>query len=252
MTTTAVDVRDAGPGVVLVTMQDRLHKNMFSPELVDGLLAAFTSIRERESCKAVILTGFDTYFLSGGDHDGLLAIHEARTRFTDNHLYRLLLDCPIPVIAAMQGHAIGGGLAFGLFADFVILSRESVFTLNFMKYGITPGMGATYVVPKKLGLALAEEMLIGARTYRGADLERRGVAFPVLPRAEVLEHAHQLARDIAEKPRQALVLLKDALVGESRQLLPQFIERELAMHEVTFHDPAVKERIDQAFAATRN
>lgn len=243
-----VDVQDVGSGVVLVVMQDRASKNMFSPALVDGLLAAFRSIGERPQCKVVILTGFDTYFLSGGDHEGLLAIHEARTRFTDNNLYRLLLDCPVPVIAAMQGHGIGGGFAFGLFADFVILSREGVYTANFMKYGITPGMGATYVVPKKLGMALGEEMLIAARTYRGADLERRGVPFPVLPRMEVLDHAHRLARDVAEKPRTALVTLKDALVAEAREELPRFIERELAMHEITFHQPGVRDRIEEAFA----
>ncbi len=97
----------------------------------------------------------------------------------------------------MQGHGIGGGLVFGLFADFVLLSRESIYTANFMKYGFTPVTGATYV----LGLGLAEEMLLSARTYRGADLEKRGIQFPVLPGVEVLQNAHQLARDLAEKPR---------------------------------------------------
>ena len=52
----------------------------------------------------------------------------------------------------MQGHGIGGGFVVGLFADFVILSRESVYSTNFMKYKFTPGMGATYIVPKKIGI----------------------------------------------------------------------------------------------------
>ena len=132
-------------------------------------------------------------------------------------------------------------------ADFVVLSRESVYTTNFMKYGFTPGMGATYVLPKKLGFALAEEMLISARTYRGAELERRGVPFPVLPRAEVLAYARQLATEIAEKPRISLVTLKAHLVREVRQELGATITREVEMHEKTMHQPDVRERIERTF-----
>ncbi len=77
-----------------------------------------------------------------------------------------------------------------------------------MKYGFTPGMGATCILPRKLGISLSEELLITSANYRGADLEKRGVPFPVLPRVEVLNHAVELAREIAEKPRYSLVLLK--------------------------------------------
>ena len=97
------------------------------------------------------------------------------------------LDCKIPVIAAMQGHAIGGGFSLGLFADFVLLSRESIYTASFMKYGFTPGFGSTYIFPKKLGTVLGSEMLLTARKYRGEELKKRGASFEVYPRAEVLE-----------------------------------------------------------------
>ncbi len=103
-----------------------------------------------------------------------------------------------------------------MFADFPILSRESIYTTNFMKYGFTPGMGATFILPRKLGITLAEEMMIVARTYRGEELQRRGVPFPVLPRAEVAAYAFDLAKDIAEKPRISLVTLKDHLVASLR------------------------------------
>ena len=131
----------------------------------------------------------------------------------------------------------------GLFADFVLLSRESVYTTNFMKYGFTPGMGATYIVPKKLGLSLGEELLLNAGNYRGADLEKRGVPFPVYTRAEVPGQARQ----IAEKPRFSLITLKDHLVAPLRQELPGIIAQEVAMHAKTFHQPEVKERIMTLF-----
>ena len=83
-------------------------------------------IKARLTYKVVVLTGYDTYFASGGTRESLLAVHEARAKFTDVNLYSLPLECRIPVISAMQGHGIGGGFVLGLFADFVVLGGESV------------------------------------------------------------------------------------------------------------------------------
>jgi len=151
----------------------------------------------------------------------------------------------------MQGHGIGGGFVLGLFADFIILSRESVYTTNFMKYGFTPGMGATYIVPKKLGISLAEELLFTASNYRGAELEKRGVPFPVLPREKVMSYALESARNLAEKPRVSLITLKAHLVAPLREALPRVIEQELVMHNQTFHQEEVKERIISSFGTNR-
>ena len=243
----AVDVSQVEPAIVRVTMQDRAHKNMFTLDLISGLIRAFETIAAHPDYKVVILTGYDNYFATGGTREGLLGLYDGRGQFTDANFYSLALDCPIPVIAAMQGHGIGGGFVMGLFADFVILSRESIYTTNFMKYGFTPGMGATYIVPKKLGISLGEELLLNAGNYRGADLEKRGVPFAVYARSEVPGQALQLARQIAEKPRLSLITLKDHLVAPLRAELPGFIAKEVAMHETTFHQPEVKERIMTLF-----
>lgn len=135
----------------------------------------------------------------------------------------------------------------GLFADFVVLGRECVYTTNFMKYGFTPGMGATLILPQKLGISLAQEMLLAAKTYRGEDLGQRGISFPVLPRTEVVDYALELAYNLAEKPRLSLITLKDHMVSSLRAQLPQIIQQELAMHEVTFHQKEVKENIEVLF-----
>ncbi|MCP4402530.1 MAG: enoyl-CoA hydratase [bacterium] len=243
----AVALTEVEPGIVQLTMQDRIHKNTFSEELIRGLLQAFHSIKDNSSYKAVILTGYDTYFASGGTKEALLALSAGQVKFTDVNIYSLAMDCEIPVIAAMQGHGIGGGFVMGLYADFVILSRESVYTTNFMRYGFTPGMGATYIVQKKLGFSLAAELLLNAGNYRGGELEQRGIPFPVLPRKDVLGHAYQLARQLAEKPRVSLITLKEHLVAPLRERLPQIVEQEVSMHEKTFHQPEVKERIQALF-----
>ena len=242
-----IDIEEIDEGIVLVTMEDRTSKNTFSMEIAEGLIDAFRTISVNPNYKAVILTGYDSYFASGGTKDSLLLLSAGKGKFTDVDLYSLALNCPIPVIAAMQGHGIGGGFALGMFADFPILSRESVYTTNFMKYGFTPGMGATFILPRKLGICLAQEMMMTARTYRGEELQKRGVPFPVLPRAEVMPYALGLARDLAEKPRISLVTLKDHLVASLREGLPAVIEQEVVMHETTFHRPEVKDRIEALF-----
>lgn len=242
-----VAVTDLEPGIVQVTMQDRVNKNTFTDGLIGGLTAAFADIGARQDCKVVILTGYDSYFSSGGTQEGLRDLFEGKMKFTDKDLYSLALNCPIPVIAAMQGHGIGGGFVMGMFADFVILARESIYTANFMKYGFTPGMGSTFILPQKLGISLAGEMMLTASTYRGEELQKRGVPFPVVARDKVLEQALELARTLAEKPRFSLVTLKDHLVLPLRKQLAAFIEDEIAMHALTFHQPEVKQRIETFF-----
>lgn len=247
MSNSAVLLEEIKEGIVQITMQDRNSKNTFSEELIKGLIQAFHTISQNTSLKAVILTGYDSYFASGGTQEGLLALQRGEGKFTDINVYSLALDCEIPVISAMQGHGIGGGFVMGLFADIMILSRESVYTTNFMKYGFTPGMGATFIVPKKLGFSLAEEMLLGAENYRGEELKQRGIPFTVLPRNEVLPHAIQMAESLAAKPRNSLVVLKNHLVASLRKELPSIIEKEVEMHAATFHQLEVKQNIQNVF-----
>ena len=238
-----VELKEISEGVALIKMQDKVSKNTFSPKLMSGLIDAFKSIRNQNQYKAVILTGYDTYFASGGTQEQLLTLSDGKAKFTESDLYSLALNCPIPVISAMQGHGIGGGFAMGLFADVVILSRESFYTTNFMKYGFTPGMGATFILPQKLGISLASEMLLSAKTYRGTELQGRGIPFPVVPRNKVLDDALEMAKTLAEKPREVLIALKDHLVEPQRKKLPEIIEKEIIMHDKTFGQPGVKERI---------
>lgn len=242
-----IAIEEPAPAIAVVRMEDRTHKNTFTNQLIEELTNAFAQLADRSEIKVIILTGYDTYFCSGGTQEGLLGLFDGKFKFTDKNLYSLALNCPIPVIAAMQGHAIGGGLVMGMFADLVLLAREAVYTANFMKYGFTPGMGSTFILPRKLGLALAEEMMLSAATYRGEELQRRGVPFPVLPREQIMPRALELASSLAEKPRFSLVTLKDHLVAALRKELPAYIEQEVIMHDQTFNQPEVKGRIEGLF-----
>lgn len=233
--------------IAVVTLEDRESRNTFSTGIVDGLLKTFETINNNEILRVVVIRGYDNYFCCGGTKNELLDIYSGKLTFTDLAFYRLLLDCPVPTIAAMQGHALGGGLAFACYADVMVLALESFYSANFMKYGFTPGMGATYMLPKKMGEGLGHEMLFSARNYQGVELKARGVSAQIVEKNKVIDVALQMARDLAEKPRLSLTLLKKHLNSDLNNKLQKIIDEELLMHKITFGQPEVKERIEALF-----
>lgn len=237
----------AEPGLAVIELADRANSNLFSRALVTGLFECMERIRGEASVRAVVVHGYDTMFCAGGTKDELLGIFEGRIQFTDVPLYRLFLDCEVPVIAAMQGHALGGGFILGLFADLVVLAEESLYGANFMKYGFTPGMGATQILPDKVGPVLAAEMLYTAENYSGGVLRDRGVPFPVVKRKDVIPTALKLGRQLAEKPLISLKLLKQQLTRRLVAELPQTVQAERDMHRISFAQPEVRQRIEALF-----
>jgi acyl transferase domain-containing protein/acyl carrier protein/SAM-dependent methyltransferase len=221
-------------GVVVLTMQERAGRNTFTPDLMDGLSDAFAVIARSTSFKAVVLTGFDSYFACGGTIDGLESLQRGETHFTDRRIYTLPLECPLPVIAAMQGHAIGAGWALGMFCDLTLFGAESVYHSNYLELGFTPGAGATLIFPHKLGDDLGREVLFAAVPFKGRDLKARSSSLHVFPGAEVLSEALRLAHLLAREPRDALIAGKTTAAGPLIDALPRTLERELDMHRHTF------------------
>ena len=221
-------------GIVVVRMEDREAKNMFSEALREGLAEAFAHIEETTAYKVVILAGYGHYFASGGTKESLLAIQAGKVRFTDSNVFQLPLECRLPVIAAMQGGGIGAGWSLGMFADLAILSEESRYLSPYMDYGFTPGAGATLILADKLGEDLARESLMTAQATTGRTLKERGLRLPVVPRDQVLQTAMALAEQIAGAPRSRLIALKRRLTESLRAPLQETLEREVAMHEQTF------------------
>jgi polyketide biosynthesis enoyl-CoA hydratase PksI len=235
------------PAIAVVEMADRNARNTFSPALVDGLMRAFAAIQQQPQVKVVVIHGYENYFCCGGTREELLKILEGKLKFDDLAFYRLLLDCDVPTISAMQGHGIGGGLAFGCYADFIIMAEEAIYSANFMRYGFTPGMGATYIIPRKFGNLLGEEMLYSATNFHGGKLRERGIPARVVKKQEVIPTALTLARNLADKSLISLKLLKTHLTRTIRAELPAIIEQELAMHEISFAQPEVRIRIETLF-----
>ncbi|KAF1007425.1 MAG: Polyketide synthase PksL [Luteibacter sp.] len=230
---TAVKATSLPGGVLLVELCDRDARNMFSEALVRGVEEAFAHAGTA-GYRAVVVTGYDTYFASGGTRESLLAIQSGQARFTDFTIFRLPMACEVPVIAAMQGHGIGAGWSLGLFADLGIYAEESRYVSPYMDYGFTPGAGATLMAPRRLGESLGRESLLTAREYSGHALGERGVGEAVLPRSEVVPAALALASRIARHPRHRLVGLKRLWNAGLAERVDDTFVRELDMHDKTF------------------
>ncbi|MEJ1355064.1 MAG: beta-ketoacyl synthase N-terminal-like domain-containing protein [Candidatus Sedimenticola sp. (ex Thyasira tokunagai)] len=239
--------------IAVLRMEDRISKNMFSSELLYGLKQNLLAVKSNKNLKSLIITGYDNIFCVGGTREGLLDIAKGKSKFTDSpFLYRGLLELDIPVISAIQGHAFGGGFLFGLYADICVLAEEAIYSSNFMQYGFTPGMGATYILGEKLGDALSKEMMFTANNYDGKMLKDRGAQVAIVEQQNVVNEAMRIARQIAKKPRSALTLLKRELTGRMFGPLQDCIDSEVKMHNQSFRTKSVVQEIENHFTKLDN
>lgn len=238
-----IEVERREDGVALVRMVDRAGDNAMSPRFVEAFLATLDEVEAWPALKVVVLAGTDEVFSSGADLTMLARLTEGTIAPTEIVLPKRVLDVPVPVVAAMTGHAIGGGLALGLCADVVIAARQSRYGCSFMNLGFTPGMGMTRLLEHVASPAVAHEMLLTGEPKKGRWFEARGAFNAVLDKQDVLPHALELAARIAEKPRLSLELLRRALTLPRRQAFEETHTIESLMHRVSFALPEVRERI---------
>jgi len=229
-------------GVAVLTMRDPARKNALSLEMVQELEERVAALAHDDSVKTVILAGLDEYFSTGANREVLEQIISGTATPRDLLLPRALLDVPVPVVAAMAGHAIGGGLALGVCADITVIARESRYGASFINYGFTPGMGLTRLLEHLLGNALAHEMLLTGQAFRGSHFEGKGFNY-VLPRKDVMAKALEIASILAEKPRLSLVTLKLSLSSKKREQFEAARTTECLMHQITLSLPDVERLI---------
>ncbi len=238
-------------GIAVLHMRDEEGKNAFSRTFVEQLLDRLQSLVD-ERVKVCVVRGLDEVFCAGGDRQMLLDLAEGRVAPYDLLLTRSLLEVPVPTIAAMGGHAVGGGLIFGLCCDVVLMGRESRYGCNFMDMGFTPGMGTTGLLQIAVGEYLAAEMMFGCQYFKGAHFEGRANVNYVLPRDKVLDKALAVARRMSDKPRFALTLLKRSLTLGRRKAFEDARTAESMMHEICFAHPETSARIRENYTQTKD
>lgn len=242
-----ITVSRSDSGVALLQMRDEAGGNAMSAPFVAELLAGLSEVAAWDGLKVAVLLGLPDVFCSGASREVLTAVVDGAIAPSDLQLSKAVLDLPVPTIAAMEGHALGGGLALGLCADIVLIARESRYGCPFMTMGFTPGMGMTGLLEHVLTPAVAHELLYTGEPVKGRHLEGKSGFNYILPRAEVRPKALELAERIAEKPRVALVTLKRALSLPRRRAFESTRAVEALMHEVTFAQPDVRRLVEEHF-----
>lgn len=220
------------------------------PTLDLGSGAAFeravASLRAHPALRAVLLTGAPRHFCAGASREALEGRGDRQITRTVFDPPRALLDLGVPTVAAMEGHAIGGGWVLGLWCDLAVHAEESLYGANFVQYDLTPGMGATTVLFEALGAPMARRALLGGRLFRGRELRdaRTPLAPFVVPRARVLATARGLASELAEAPSWAARRLHQELAGRRRAGLEAVVPAETRMHDEAFRRAELATRLD--------
>jgi polyketide biosynthesis enoyl-CoA hydratase PksI len=235
-------------GVATVWFRDEASRNALDGRTVPLIEAALEELGHNDTVKVIVLEGLPEVFCSGGSKQMLVALARGEQTPADLLLPKRVLDVPVPVIAAMAGHAIGGGFALGMCADIVLIGRESRYGLSFMNFGFTPGMGTTRLLEHVLSPAIAQELMYTGENVRGSHFEGRSGFNYILPRAEVTAKAHDLASRIATKPRRSLELLKRTLSLPKRQCFESTYTVETLMHRITLQGTDVQRLIEEEFS----
>jgi naphthoate synthase len=203
----------SGTGIARITL-DRQHvRNAFRPETVDELIAAFRQVRDDASIGVVLLTGAgDTAFCSGGDMtvkgEGGYIGRDGTARLNVLDLQRLIRSLPIPVIALVNGYAIGGGHVLHVVCDLSIASENAVFGQSGPKVGsFDGGYGAT-LLARIVGHKKAREMWYLCRQYSAQEALAMGLVNAVVPLERLEEEGVAWADEILAKSPTAIRMLK--------------------------------------------
>ena len=235
-------------GVARLDLCDPERGNALSEALVGALESTLEQLGRDAAVSAIVLGAEGGTFCEGAPQSLLARLCEAEVSPTDIRLPAALLGAPVPIVAAVSGHAVGGGFALALAADIVVLAGECRYGFNFTDLGFTPGMGTTRLAEHVLGPALARELLLTGELRRGRAF---APMLAVRPQSEVREHALDLARRIADKPRSATSLLKRTLAAPRRAAFEEALSVESLMHALTFRDPATRRRIEEIHDGSR-
>jgi len=228
-------------------------------DMIDALVAAADAANRDDGLRAVILTGAGKAFSSGGnvkdmaEGTGLFghAPHRQRTAYRDGiqRIPRALHQCEVPLIAAVNGPAVGAGCDLALMCDLRIASTEAFFAESFVKLGIVPGDGGAYFLPRAVGYARAAEMALTGDRVDAATALEWGLVSRVVAPDRLLAEAASLARRVAANPSHSVRMAKKLLRESEGRNLDSVLELSAAMqaiaHQTNDHHEAVAAMLER-------
>ncbi len=191
--------------------QVEIHRpphNYFDVQLIRDLASAFNDLDADDACRAIVLSAEGKSFCAGANFASRNPTGATDPSQGGNPLYAegvRLFSCLKPVVAAIQGAAIGGGLGLALVADFRVVTPEARFAANFVKIGIHPGFGLTYTLPRLIGHQKASLLFLTGRRIGGEEAVAMGLADMLVEPEKLRSAATALAREIAENAPLAIL-----------------------------------------------
>lgn len=241
------DVRfEANDGVAVITLNRPEQRNTFTGRMGEELSHAYAHCDTDDGVRAVIVTGAGDAFCAGAD---MTAGEQTFARpghgdFSAMPLSIRACDVRKPVIAALNGHAIGIGLTLALQCDLRIAAIEGRYGILQVRRGVMPDCGAHWTLPRLVGFARAADLLLTGRRFGGEEAVALGVASRALPAAEVLPAALEIARDVAAHTAPLSVALTKRLLWQSADLELAEVERiETELHHHLMGRPDAAEGV---------
>lgn len=227
---------EADGGVRTLTLDDPDRRNAYSLAMKDDLLDALEAIEaDIEDVRCVVLRGAGDAFCAGGDIDRMEetlddAPSVGRMRESlgrTNEIISTLRRLPVPVVALVDGPAIGGGASLATAADLRVASERAVIGFGFRSVGLSVDGGASYTLPRAVGADRAKELALTGRTLDASEAEDLGLVHRVYPTEEFDERASEDIRNLAEGPTQALGHIKRLFESGPEKSLEQALDDEL-------------------------
>jgi polyketide biosynthesis enoyl-CoA hydratase PksI len=230
-------------------MDDAEGRNIFTRGFVGDFVAGLEELEKKPRPKVVILHGRQDVFCGGGEKETLLDLCDGNITVDDLVISDRVLAAPFPIIAAMEGHAMGGGLVMALCCDIVIAAEESRYGAVFMTMGFTPGMGCTTLLREMVGPYIANEMMFTGKRFKGRELAAKATQINyILPKKDVMSKAEDIALQMSEMNIKSLYLLKSALIAQKKKLLIDARHQEDLMHTISFAYPETRKIIEERYA----
>jgi 2-(1,2-epoxy-1,2-dihydrophenyl)acetyl-CoA isomerase len=220
-------------GVATITMDIAGRKNALSNDLMGEVGARFLDVQEDTDVRAVILTGGGDDFCAGADIKSANAdtsISASLKRMTV--LARMIRGITLsdkPVIAAVRGVAVGVGWSLALACDYVIVAEDARFQFAFRHIGLGPDGGAVKLLMQNMGILKARQLIYSGRFVTGTEAGELGLASEVLPAADVLPRARELASELASAPTLSIAMAKRQFAVAQNQTLEEALNNECVM-----------------------